>query len=359
MKSLSPDENYPEQRYEIGYRLDDDEFSFMEMAQDFQPFIDTVYFPWIDSPSGRAALGNRRGNIEWEAQQRLEEDLRQLKNMGIHLNLLLNANCYGPLSTSTYLRNYVYSILKHLAAIGAEADIVTTCSPFIAEMVKEGFPSMLVRASVNMRIGTVEGMAYLAHLFDEYNIQREYNRDLARLTELRQWADKNGKGLYLLANSGCFNFCSSQTFHDNLVAHEKEICEIDNPAGWAIPNCRRLLQKKENWKYILQGSWIRPEDIHQYSGMFPVIKLATRMHPNPGIILDAYVNQSYAAALTDLTEPGFSRELAPYMLINRLFPAEWFEKTTRCSKQCHRCGYCESILDQLLVDTRMHTAPMV
>lgn len=33
---------------------------------------------------------------------------------------------------------------------------------------------------------------------------------------------------FRLANSGCMNFCSGQTFHDNLVAHEREINEIVN-----------------------------------------------------------------------------------------------------------------------------------
>lgn len=339
-------------RYEVGYQLSDENFSFTGMIQQFLPHIDTVYFPWLDSPSGRASLTNRNGYIAWSALQILEKNLLWLKANGIRLNLLFNGNCYGELSVSRYLQNNICSVIEHLSDIGADVDIVTTCSPAIAEMIKQQFSSVKVRASVNMRIGTIKGMEYLANVFDEFNMQREYNRDMSRIRTLKKWADENGKGLVLLANSGCFSFCSAQTFHDNLVAHEKEIGEMNNIKDWATPNCRKLLRKRENWKYILQGSWIRPEDINRYTEFFPVIKLATRMHENPWIVLYSYIHQSYSGSITDLMEPGFSNELAPFMLDNRLFPEDWFEKTSECDKECHACGYCEKVLDRILVNSK-------
>lgn len=339
-------------RYEVGYQLSDENFSFTGMIRQFLPHIDTVYFPWLDSPSGRASLTNRKGYITWGALEILKKDLLWCKANGMRLNLLFNGNCYGELSASKYLQNNIYSVIEYLSGIEAAVDIVTTCSPAIAEMIKRQFPSIKVRASVNMRIGTVKGMEYLSDVFDEFNIQREYNRDLGRIRILKEWADENGKGLVLLANSGCFNFCSAQTFHDNLVAHEKGISEMDNIIDWAVPNCRKLLRKRENWKYILQGSWIRPEDISRYAEFFPVIKLATRMHENPWIILYSYIKQSYSGSITDLMEPSFSNELSPFVLDNHLFPDDWFEKTSTCDKECHICGYCEKVLNKVLVDSK-------
>lgn len=339
-------------KYEIGYRFGDQDFDFLGMVAHFQQHIDTVFFPWLDMPSGRAALSNYRGDVDWSAQSRLEHDLHRLKDMGIRLNLLLNANCFGPKSVSVYLQKYIYSVIAHLSDAGAQVDIVTTCSPIVAEWVKRQFPGIQTRASVNMRIGTVAGMSHVQDVFDEYNVQREYNRDLSRLAELKAWADARGKKLTLLANSGCLNFCSTQTFHDNLVAHEMEICEMDNVPNWQTPNCRKLLCKKENWKYVLQGSWIRPEDIHRYAHMFPVMKLATRMHQNPWMLLHSYVSGLHMGAVTDLLEPGFSAELSPFMLLNPLLPESWFEKTTQCDKRCHLCTYCERVLDAALVDSQ-------
>lgn len=339
-------------KYEIGYRFGDAGFDFMGMAEDFHQHVDSVYFPWLDMPSGRAALSTYRGNVDWAAQSRLEQDLRRLKGMGIHLNLLLNANCFGSKSVSVYLRKYICSVIAHLTEVGAQVDVVTTCSPIVADWVKRQFPDIRTRASVNMRIGTVAGMAHVQDVFDEYNVQREYNRDLARLAELKAWADARGKKLTLLANSGCFNFCSTQTFHDNLVAHEVEICEMDNVPDWQIPNCRKLLRKRENWRYVLQGSWIRPEDIHRYASMFPVMKLATRMHQNPWMVLHSYVGGQHMGAITDLLEPGFSAEFAPFMLLNPLLPKDWFERITQCDKRCHQCTYCVQALDAALVDAQ-------
>ncbi len=335
-------------KYEIGYQPDRENFCFLEMIRYFQPQIDTVYFPWVNMPSGREALGNHRGTIEWNAQYQLEDTLRQIKAEGIKLNLLMNANCYGEYAVSQYLQNYLYSIVNHLQEIEAGVDVVTTCSPAIAEMIKKRFPDIKVRASVNMRIGTVEGMEYLADYFDEYMMQREYNRDFKRIRELTTWAKENKKGIFLLANSGCLNDCSAQSYHDNLVAHEKEICEIKEAGVQRISNCHRLLQRKENWRYILQGSWIRPEDLHHYTEYFPVVKLATRMHQNPWGILRAYTSGSYKGALTGLMEPGFTMDIWPYIIPNHALPEEWFEKTSSCDKHCHECGYCESVLQSVV-----------
>lgn len=90
--------------------------------------------------------------------------------MGIKLDLLFNANCYGRYSLSQYLENLVCSVIEHISEIGL--DVVTTTSPMIARIVKENFSDIDVRASVNMRIGTVKGMEYLADLFDSFHIQQ-------------------------------------------------------------------------------------------------------------------------------------------------------------------------------------------
>ena len=337
-------------KYEVGYQLSGEDFSYTKMISEFLGRIDTVYFPWTDMPSGRASLSNRRGYVEWEAQFRLERDLVWLKEHGIRLNLLFNGNCYGANSVSKYLRNNICSIIQHLGNAGIAPEIVTTCSPAIGEMVKKAFPEILVRASVNMRIGTVKGMQYLEHIFDEYNMQREYNRDLERIEELHTWAGNNGKGLFMLANSGCLGFCSAQTFHDNLVSHEVEIAETDNAKDWAHPNCRRYLEKREHWQSILQSSWVRPEDIKYYARYFPVIKLATRMHENPWLVIRSYVNEDFIGSVADLLEPGFSKELTPYILNNKAFPAEWFHTTSTCDKRCHRCNYCSDVLEQIIMN---------
>ena len=96
---------------------------------------------------------------------------------------------------------------------------------------------------------------------------------------------------------------------------------------------------------------MRPEDLHHYEDLFDTVKLATRMHARPGMVIDAYCRGKFYGNTLDLCEPGFGRAIAPYIINNMAFPEDWFEKTTGCDKQCHQCGYCKSVLEKVLLNT--------
>ena len=273
-----------------------------------------------DLSSGRAALTNQRGNINWDAQQELEKDLYFFRSLGIKLDLLFNANCYGGQAVSRYLENQIVSILDHLEQKVGGVDIVTTTSPMVAYIIKKHLPHVETRASINMQIGTIEGMKYLSDLFDSFHVKREFNRDIPYLMGLKEWADKNGKKLSLLVNSGCLYSCSGQIFHDNMVAHEKEIDETINISEWVPHICKNYLKNPDNWYAVLQSTWIRPEDLHNYEDIFPVVKLATRMHSRPRLVLDAYTSRNYYGNLLDLFEPGHSYIFFPYIVDNEEIP---------------------------------------
>ncbi|MGQ9632590.1 MAG: hypothetical protein ACUVXI_20090 [bacterium] len=337
-------------KFAVGYQLaEEGEEPFVDIVGDFKDHIGEVYFPWLDMPTGRASLTSRRGFVDWGGQRRLEEELRAFKEMGVRLDLLLNANCYGRYAISQHLANLVCSVIEHIQEIVGGLDAVTTTSPAIARTIKQNFKNIDIRASVNMRIGTVKGMEYLADLFDSFHIQREFNRDFERINELKEWADAHGKKLYMLANSGCLSFCSGQTFHDNLVAHEAEIDETFNIPGWNPSLCWNYYANRENWVSFLQNSWVRPEDIHGYEGYFPIIKLATRMHSNPRMVIEAYCERKFVGNLPDLFEPGHGPAFYPYIIDNSRFPEDWSERTTKCDKICHKCDYCASVLKEVLV----------
>jgi len=337
-------------KFAIGYQLaEGNELPFSTIVEQYSDSVSEVYFSWMDTASGRSKLATRHGYTDWSAQIRQEEDLRAIKQMGKRLDLLFNANCYGGLAISEQLQNQVASILEHLEEIGCGADIITTTSPFIAETVKKYFPEVEVRASVNMWIGTIRAMQYLSDLFDSFYVQREHNRDLPYIRELKQWCDENGKGLYMLANSGCFNYCTSHSFHDNLVAHESEVCEVKNVEGFQPYTCWRYLKDPEHRYMVLGNSWVRPEDIHHYEGLFSTVKLANRMHSNPGMVIDAYSRGSFVGNLLDLCEPGFGPAFAPYFIDNKSLPEDFFKVTSSCNRKCHECSYCKNVLDKSLV----------
>jgi collagenase-like PrtC family protease len=334
-------------KFAVGYQLrEEDEEPFRSIVEEFQDHIAEVYFPWPGLPSGRSPLGGVSGAVDWRAQRQLEEALAFFKSRGIRLNLLLNASCYGGHGTSRYLVNLVRSVVGHLRET-AGLDAVTTMSPSIAETVKRDFPGVDVRASVNMRLGTVKALEYVAGLFDSFCMQREFNRDLARLAELKAWCDAAGKRLHILANSGCLNFCSVQTYHDNLVAHESEVSETIGGATHPAAICWQHYRNAENRVSFLQNSWIRPEDIQRYEPYISEMKLATRMHSNPRMVIRAYCRGRFPGNLADLLEPGHGRLFAPHIIDNRRFPEDWFARTTGCDKRCHRCSYCAAVLQRV------------
>lgn len=337
-------------KFAVGYQLaDPGEPAFSELLAEYRDGIGEVYFPWDDMPSGRAALASRRGYTDWTARQRLQEDLHAIRTMGLSLDLLFNAACYGAAAVSEELANRVVSILDHLQECVGGVDVITTTSPFVAHVVRQAHPTVEIRASVNMRIGTIAGLEQLADLFDSFYVQREYNRDLEHIATLNHWADQNGKRLLMLANSGCLAHCSSQTFHDNMVAHDAGIDERRNLSGFVPMACWRLLKDRANWPMILRGCWVRPEDLHHYEDFFDTVKLATRMHQNPRLVIDAYTRGRYHGNLLDLFEPGYGPALAPYVIDAGRIPADWFDRTSRCGGGCETCEYCRSVLQQALV----------
>jgi collagenase-like PrtC family protease len=339
-------------KFAVGFQLyKEGEEPFSHLVESYQEHISEVFFAWQDFPTGRSNVATFHGYTDWTSQQRTEEELRKIKNMGIKLDLLFNSNCYGAYSLSEKLANSVVSIIEHLEQTVGGLDIITTTSPAIAHTIKKTFPHIEIRASVNMRIGTIKGMEYLSDLFDSFHVQREYNRDLNYLKMLSSWAKEHGKKLVMLANSGCFYQCSGQIFHDNLVAHESKICEIKNIHGFTPYVCWNNLKKRENWHMLLENTWVRPEDIPHYVGVFDTIKLATRMHELPGMVIDAYVRQSYYGNTLDLFEPGFGRALAPYIINHSAFPEDWFKRTSGCNRNCHTCNYCKQVLDKVLFNT--------
>lgn len=338
--------------YSVGFQLyEKGEEPFSNIVEDYKEHISEVFFAWQDIPTGRSAVASRHGYTDWDTGRRTVEELRRIRSMGIKSDLLFNGNCYGEYALSEKLANSVVSAIEYLDSETGGVDIVTTASIAIAHTVRKYFPDIELRSSVNMRIGTVKGMEYVSDLFDSFHVQKEYNRDIERLKTLKEWADENGKKLIILANSGCLYNCSGQIFHDNLVAHESEICEIKNLDDLMPYVCWRYLKDKDNWHTVLENTWIRPEDIHNYEGITDTVKLATRMHSLPAIVIDAYCKESFFGNTLDLFEPSFSRALAPYIINNAAFPEDWFTITSKCDRICNRCGYCKTVFDKVVFNT--------
>ena len=305
------------------------------------PGVREVYFPWVDEPSGRPKLGFEEENDPLELEAALRRDLERLNGAGIKLDLLLNANCYGAEAMGVSLEKRIRRIVDTLDSWSCRPHVCTTASPFVAHVLKKSFPDIEVRASVNMRLTTLQAFRYLAPLFDSYYLGRDVQRDLEAARRFSGWCRENGKKLCILANSGCLRNCPWQTYHDNLIAHSDAAMKAENAKGWCPHLCWTMYRDGANFPEILKATWIRPEDIHRYDGIVDVVKLATRQHANPDMVISAYERRSFEGNLLDLFEPGFSPAFFPVFLDNSAFPSDWFERTSACPRECTGCGYCE------------------
>lgn len=315
-------------KFSVGYQLLPDTYFIDEIIKR-KEHISEVYFSWGDFPNGRNNQLCQSGMTPWEAQAKQIEDLKLLTEHGIAVNLLLNATCYGKDSQSRAFYEKIGETVDFILD-NYLLKSVTTTSPLIAGFIHSNFEEIDVRASVNMGIGSIEGMDYVADCFDSFYLKRELNRDFKIIRTLKAWCDGHGKKLYALANSGCLNNCSAHTFHDNLVSHEQEISAMDN--GFAFEGiCRKYLSNPENLHALVDNTgFIRPEDTHLYEDLFPAMKLATRVNSDPVRVLEAYIDRKrYIGSTLDLLEPNHTSAIYPYMLENSLLVPQVSDDTLK------------------------------
>lgn len=332
-------------KFAIGYRDAPGGEPFSAVVTDYREAVTEVYFSWSGQPSGRP----NAPATDWGAQERLENELRKIRRLGVKLDLLFNANCYGADAVSEKLEREVCGILERLDSLGLLPEIVTTASVFIAELLREAAPGIERRASVNMRLDSLSALDYLDGRFDSFYIRRDIQRNLGRVREFADRCRERGWKLCMLANSGCLRNCPAQTFHDNFVAHSAEAATRRTSPEHSDPTiCWPYYRDPVRRIEFLKGSWIRPEDIRCYEGLVDVVKLATRQHDRPRMVIGAYASGRFDGNLTMLMEPNFSSLFGRESWIdNRRFPDDWFGTAADCATDCRHCGRCEKVWRQV------------
>ncbi len=334
-------------KYSVGYQVKTND-EFVSYITSHAGDISEVYFSWGDFPSGRNKMTVNSVFTPEEALEKQKFDMEKIAKSGVKLNLLFNANCYGDNALSREFFNKVGDTVDYVIT-NYGLDSVTTASPVIARFIKTNFEGVKTRASINMEIGTKEGAEYLFEYYDGFYLKREFNRNFKFIKEFKAFLNSNGKTLHCLANSGCLNYCSARTFHDNLVAHESELMKKDNGIIFKSA-CSEFLSKGDNKKrFFSVTNFIRPEDVYLYEEFFDALKLATRVSKIPERTVDAYINRSYRGLITDLLEPDNAYFMYPYVLENRLIPSDFGVVTGNCNKLCNKCGYCEKVFDKCAV----------
>ena len=100
----------------------------------------------------------------------------------------------------------------------------------------------------------------------------------------------------------------------NLVAHEAEIAQMDNAYNFGGV-CHEYLKDERHYSSLIENTnFVRPEDINKYEPFFEAVKLATRVHKHPGIVLNSYINQKYIGNILSILEP--EHNIYPYVIEN-------------------------------------------
>lgn len=302
--------------FSVGYSVKSNNKKFIDLIIKNKEKINEVYFTLGRQPSGRDIDLIHGHLIPSLSISRQLEDLTRLSKTGISLNLLFNANCYGANARSKALFKSISADIEYVKE-HFSIQAVTTTSPLIAKFIKNHYPDLDVRASVNIGIGSICAADALADVFDSFYIKRELNRNFKVLQELRTWCNQNDKQMYLLANSGCLNNCPVTIFHNNLVAHNHEIATKDNSYSFG-QLCNTYLRKKDKQQTIFTDTnFICPEDVHLYEDLVPAMKLATRVTPYYEEIIQTYLNEDYSDNFMKLLEPPHDQDLLPFVWNNQ------------------------------------------
>lgn len=306
------------------------------------PRIKETFFAWPGVLSCRPAP-----EFTPEVRARLLDDLRWARAHGVELDTLFNCNCYGDHAISPELEDLVVRTLAEMDREGLFPEIVTTTSPFVMTVLRKRFPAVKIRLSVNMRVHGTLGFEPIMELFDMFYISRERQRDLAYLQATADWARIHGKGMGMQVNSGCLRQCPFQTFHDNMHGHNRLAqSKVGEAYDFSVFRCATNYARG-NYEAFVRSTWIRPEDLPLYEPSVGYVKIATRRHPDPVAVLNAYANYSYDGDLARLMDPVPS---LPKIFDNKAFDRSLNWAAVRdCphANDCHHCGRCSHLMKEV------------
>ncbi len=329
----------------IGYHTGENEgldCSWSRGVSKYREFVSEVFFPLPGMASGvRQSDFADGGNAS-----RFYRDLSRLRAMDIDGVLLLDAACYGgDVVSEPFFRLIGRGVQMVHEVIHLKA--VVTMTPPLAEFLKKSLPKLEIRASVNERIGFVNQMEYAGRCYDGFYFRSDLSRDIRLVEKARKWCDANGKSLHLVANGGCLYECPFLLEHLNTMGHQSEIAIGGSDWSGRAMQCREALTEKANRVKLLQGGWIRPQDLSRVESYFDTIALLSNDIPQALAVLSAYTTGQWDGDLLELLEPCHAGLKGMPPIRNDALSNDWFEKTSACGHVCDGCDYCAEILRKM------------
>lgn len=329
---------------EVGYQMGNTEL--LSTLKKYPKQVTDVYFTVPSSPTYYGAWGVKEGLAWQEFFNRFLRDLDQHRQAGLSAIVCLDASCYGANFASEAMMQHIAKVLLTIST-HIRIKAVTTSSFHIAEFIRNANSSIKIRASEGMHLMSTRQLSLVRNLFNGFYIGYEGVRDMDEIVRMRKWCDDNGKTLHIVPNNACIYGCPYYIYHANVQSHAHELVFDQNAAKQVVSKsapCERLLAKPENKAKILQGMWIRPEDMHHLSYYFDSMRLATRTSKAPQNIVQAYCEGRWDGNLCDILEAMHDHAADFPVIQNSRFPKNWFKKTSRCNHHCESCHYCDDVM---------------
>jgi MoaA/NifB/PqqE/SkfB family radical SAM enzyme/collagenase-like PrtC family protease len=246
-----------------------------------------------------------------------------LRRSPFALSVLVN-----PIILPQPIKKIAGLVLNNIKRFQEQCDLkeVTISNLRLAKYIKEKLPAIDVVASTLMDVSKQNQVAMLEDACDTIVPASRILRDIDALKKLRQMF----KGrIRLIVNESCLPGCPFRIQHFFEMASDK----ISFPQSL----CTDLLRHTP-W-LRLTGSWILPQHLHLYEGLYDELKLAGRVtlqDPKDYLrVLDAYI---HAQPLMPHEIGGGPASILEPIVIEE----EFFKKTLFCKHECHRCNICKN-----------------
>jgi hypothetical protein len=244
-----------------------------------------------------------------------------LRNDAIPKSILIN-----PVILPRPVNEIKEVILEYLTDMVENYNIVgvSVVNPSLAGIIKSEFPSLEITASTLMDISTVQQVIMLRANVDAIVPSGRIIRDIGQMQEIR--ASFHGK-IRLLVNESCLPSCLYRTQH----FYEMSDFSNKHPESLCIDQLARFPWMR------LTGSWILPQHLHFFDGLYDEIKLAGRVTlSNPADYLEIMENY-FLKRTIGIKKIGGGPASIPYG-IN--ITNEFYEHTLHCNKNCDECSIC-------------------
>lgn len=327
-------------KYSIGYNND---VKMLELLSVYSENIESLYFPM---PTEYLASGRFRP-FEKDYKENIPWMLNVCEENGINSQILLNASCEGDLCGDEKHMKKTVEYLKMLAKVGLRS--ATVVNPFYITELKRNVPELEIHSSVNCYTAKIEDALYLRDMgVDVLAVDRDINRNIELIREIKKTA---GLPVKILLNEGCLSNCPFRRMHFNAIAHRIADRQFLNRS------CITVIRKDP--KKLFRIPFVRPEDVRHYKGLADYFKLATRTFTTQQIenTLKAYINEEYNGDLLDILDMTSMKCFFTFVNNKVLDKMNFFENMQKCTLDCDKCGYCESLLKKAVILNKGNKKP--